>query len=56
MVANPHLVSALTKLADIGQRAGFSVEEMICILNSGFTVEELLGLIESRLDKQRRVM
>ena len=53
---HPALFSAVSKLADVGQRAGFSVEELIRILNAGFTVEELLDLIESRLEKQPRVM
>ena len=52
---NPAFISAITKLAGVGQRAGFSVEQMIRILNTGFTVEELLELVESRLQKQQRV-
>jgi len=50
---HPALVSAVAKLARVGQRAGFSIDEMLRILNCGFTVEELLELIESRLEEER---
>jgi hypothetical protein len=48
---HPGLVSAVSKLALVGQRAGFSIDEIIRMLNGGLTVEELLELIELRLEK-----
>lgn len=44
----PELVRAVEKLAQAGEQAGLSVEEMIRILNAGVTVECLLDLIERR--------
>ena len=52
VMENPALVSAIGKLAMAGEKAGFTVEQMIRILNNGFSVEELVELIESRLQKQ----
>lgn len=40
---------AVYKLAMAGEQAGFSVEQMIQILNAGISVEILLQLIEWRL-------
>jgi hypothetical protein len=37
------------KLALAGEQAGFSLEDMIQMLNAGLTVESLLRLIEWRL-------
>jgi hypothetical protein len=37
---------AIHKLATAGEQAGFSVEQMIALLNSGITVETLLNLID----------
>ena len=37
------------KLAIAGEQAGFSLEQMIQMLNAGITVETLLHLIEWRL-------
>jgi hypothetical protein len=37
------------KLAIAGEQAGFSLEDMIQLLNAGITVETLLHLIELRL-------
>lgn len=51
-MTNPALVSAVGKLAAAGEQAGFTVEQMTRILNSGFTIEELLDLIETRLKQQ----
>ena len=45
----PRLVSGIAKLASAGQQAGFTVEQMIELLNAGITVETLLCLIEWRL-------
>jgi hypothetical protein len=46
----PSLVSAVNKLAIAGQQAGFSLEQMIELLNSGLTVLTLLDLISWRLN------
>jgi hypothetical protein len=42
-------VDAINRLALAGERAGFSIEQMIELLQQGFTVENLLCLIEWRL-------
>ena len=39
------LVSAIEKLAIAGEQAGFTVEQMIQLLNDGLTVETLFDLI-----------
>ena len=49
----PSLVIAISKLAAAGERAGFSVEEMIQLLDSGLTVESLLDLIAWRFENPR---
>jgi len=41
----PVLVGAIRKLAQAGEKAGFTVEEMIELLNTGVSVETLLNLI-----------
>ena len=38
------LVSGIAKLATAGQQAGFTVEQMIGLLNAGLGVEGLIGL------------
>ena len=43
------VVQAIRKLANAGQRAGFTIEQMIELLNAGLTVETLLHLIDWRL-------
>ena len=40
----------IEKLAIAGERAGFSVAEMIQLLNNGLSVETLLQLIAQRLE------
>jgi hypothetical protein len=40
---------AVEKLARAGEKAGFSVENMIQMLNAGVSVETLLDLIERSL-------
>jgi len=45
---NSSLVAAIEKLAIAGEQAGFSVEQMIQLLNDGMTVERLLDLITLR--------
>jgi hypothetical protein len=47
---NEVLVGAIRKLASAGERAGFTVEEMIELLNTGVSVETLLNLIYFRLE------
>ena len=47
----PLLVGAIEKLALAGEQAGFSVEQMIQLLDCGLTVETLLDLIAWRLGK-----
>jgi hypothetical protein len=42
---NLSLVSAIEKLAIAGEQAGFTVEQMIQLLNEGLTVETLFDLI-----------
>ena len=42
-------MTAVEKLVRAGEHAGFSVEEMIQLLQTGATVETLLQLIEWRL-------
>jgi hypothetical protein len=43
------LYSGICKLAIAGERAGFTVEQMIGLLNAALTVECLLDIIEERL-------
>ena len=45
----PSTAQTVYKLAMAGEQAGFSLEQMIQILNSGVSVETLLHLIEWRL-------
>jgi len=49
---NQVLVNAVRKLALAGEQAGFSVEEMIEILNTGVTIDVLLDMICCRLQVQ----
>ena len=51
-MATPSLVRAIGKLAAAGERAGFTLEEMIQLLDSGLSVEMLLELITVRLESQ----
>jgi hypothetical protein len=43
-------VNAIRKLAIAGEQAGFSLDQMIELLNSGLSVVALLDLITWRLD------
>jgi hypothetical protein len=45
----PSVVMSFYKLALAGEQAGFSLEDMISLLNAGLTVETLLDLVELRL-------
>jgi hypothetical protein len=49
-MATPSLVRAIGKLAAAGERAGFTLEEMIQLLDSGVSVATLLELITQRLE------
>jgi hypothetical protein len=49
-VERESLVIAIGKLAVAGEQAGFSVEQMIQLLNFGLTVEALIDLIAWRLE------
>jgi hypothetical protein len=46
---NPSLVRAISKLAAAGEQAGFTLEQMIELLDRGLEVETLLDLICMRL-------
>lgn len=46
---NPSLVVAVSKLAAAGEQAGFTLEQMIDLLDGGLEVEALLELICMRL-------
>lgn len=50
IMATPSLVRTIGKLAAAGERAGFTLEEMIQLLDSGVTVATLLELITRRLE------
>jgi hypothetical protein len=50
-----HFLRAVGKLARAGEQAGFSIEEMIEMLNSGISVENLLNLITYRLSQLSRL-
>jgi hypothetical protein len=45
----PVLTRAVEKLAHAGEQAGFTVEDMIRMLNAGVSVESLLDIIERSL-------
>lgn len=46
---NPSLVLAISKLAAAGEQAGFTLEQMIELLDHGLEVETLVDLIRMRL-------
>ena len=48
------LLTAVGKLAIAGEQAGFSLEQMIELLNEGLSVETLLDLISWRLEDVRK--
>jgi hypothetical protein len=50
----PSLLAAVGKLAIAGEQAGFSLEQMIELLDQGLTVETLLDLISWRLEALRK--
>jgi len=49
---HPSLISAIDKLAIAGERAGFTTEQLIRLLNAGLSVEDLVQLISNRLCAQ----
>ena len=50
----PSIASSVFKLALAGEQAGFTLDQMIDMLNTGITVASLLGLIEVRLACRQR--
>jgi hypothetical protein len=50
----PSLLRAVGKLAIAGEQAGFSLEQMIELLNEGLSVETLLDLFSWRLEEVRK--
>jgi hypothetical protein len=48
--ASISLIAAIHKLAMAGEDAGFTLEQMIELLNSGLSVENLIELIAWRLN------
>lgn len=48
-MAAPSLRTSVFRLALAGEQAGFTVEQMIWMLNAGLSFEGLLWLIEWRL-------
>jgi hypothetical protein len=55
-MANVSLVRAIGKLAMAGEQAGFTIEQMIDLLNAGLAVETLLELIAWRLEGSPSVL
>jgi hypothetical protein len=49
-MATPSVAASVFKLAIAGEQAGFTVEQMIDLLNAGVTVHGLLRLIEWKLN------
>lgn len=48
-MAQPSLQASVFKLAMAGEQAGFTIDQMIRMLNAGVTVEGLLRVIALRL-------
>lgn len=48
-MSKPSAAATLYKFALAGEQAGFTLEQMIAMLNTGMTVQTLLELIELRL-------
>jgi len=49
-----HLASAIERLARAGEQAGFSVEEMIEMLNAGVSIGALLDMISYSLSHEEQ--
>ena len=52
----PLLMSAINKLAVAGEQAGFSLEQMIQLLDDGLSVETLLDLITWSLERRQQAL
>lgn len=50
----PMLISAINKLAVAGEQAGFTLEQMIQLLDGGLSVETLLDLIAWSLERRQQ--
>jgi len=50
----PSLITAIGKLASAGEQAGFTVEQMIDLLDGGWGVVALLELIAWRREQPQR--
>jgi len=50
----PSLLTAVAKLAIAGDQAGFSVEQLIQLLNAGISIEAVLDLIALRVYDEAR--
>lgn len=48
--SSPNLEESIAKLAILGERAGFTIEQMIGLLSAGLSVATLLELITWRLE------
>ena len=48
-MATPSVAAAVFKLARAGEQAGFTIQQMIALLNGGVGVASLLTLIEWKL-------
>jgi hypothetical protein len=48
-VEQTNLITAITKLVLAGEQAGFTIEQMIQLLQTGTSLEVLLSMIEWRL-------
>ena len=55
-MARTSLPIAIGKLAIAGEQAGFTIEQMIDLLNSGLPVETLLELIAWRLEASQSAL
>lgn len=53
-MATPTLLRAVGRLVIAGEQAGFSVQQMIDLLDEGTSVEMLLDLIARRLEERKR--
>ena len=49
-VQNPVLTTAIQKLALAGEQAGFTVEQVIEVLETGMSVETFLNLVCSQIE------
>jgi len=50
---DPVLFSALKKLVTIGEAAGFSIDEMIAMLNAGLSISDLLSVFADCLSIEK---